>query len=97
MSKKVDSCINCFGVNVLKNWTLYSWWQRYKCKDCEKSFTVWGVRWSYSEKKINDVSNAYIHNHISARDLAKQYNLSTSTIVNRGKNHKNNCKICQDK
>ena len=88
-------CLHCHSDQVQKNGVLPRGGQRYACKDCHKHFTVgWKARWTYDQWFKENIVNLYCHLHTWARDVAKRFNISTSTIVDRGKQHKKECRQC---
>ena len=87
-------CTKCFSINVKKHWLLKSWWQRYYCKDCSNSFTVWWLRWTYSEFFKHKIIENYCHKWLKAREMIKYYNISSRTLVKRAKEHKKKCLKC---
>jgi transposase-like protein len=83
-----QACPHCGSHKVHKNGILPTGGQRFMCLKCEKHFTLNGARNTYSEGFKNQIAEMYIVRKISARTLAKKYQLSTCTIVHRGKYYK---------
>ncbi len=92
--KRLRECLYCHGEHVQKNGQLPKGWQRFRCTDCHKQFTLWGVRWTYDEAFRKKVVDAYCHNDLDARSVAQKYELSTSTIVAWAKKHRKDCDQC---
>lgn len=69
--------------------------QRWKCVDCGDHFTIGGKRGTYSERFKERIAQQYLHQQKTARELADETGLSTSTIVARGKVHKKTCTHCR--
>ncbi len=91
----MKKCLHCKWEKVQKNWVLPRGWQRYACRDCHKHFTVWWkARGTYDQAFKQKIVDLYCHLHSGAREVAKKFNLSTSTIVEWGKSHKKECKKC---
>lgn len=88
--KKI-TCPNCNIDFLKKNWILKSWWQRYRCFSCSKSFSYWWTRWSYSKEFKEKLVDLYCHKNYSAREIAKKYNVSTYSIVAWSKEHRMMC------
>ena len=78
-------CVHCNGNKIQKNGILKWGWQRYKCLTCSRHFTVGGIRGTYDDDFKVKIADFYINRKISARKLARKYNISTSTIVTWGK------------
>ncbi len=93
IEKKVDmvsdfeliSCVHCESDKIQKNGILKWGGQRYKCLCCSRHFTVGGIRGTYDDEFKRKIADYYINRRISARKLARKYNISTSTIVTWGK------------
>ncbi len=82
------ACPHCASHSVQKNGVLQSGWQRFICADCERHFTLNGIRNTYSDLFREQIADFYINRKISARKLSRKYQLSTSTIVQRWKFYK---------
>lgn len=88
-------CLKCPSDQIQKNGVLPGGGQRYKCKDCESHFTLWGLRGTYTDEFRKKIVELYCHTHYAVRELAKKFQLSTSTIVQRSKEHKKFCQKCK--
>jgi Transposase and inactivated derivatives len=80
-NKKIDSCPICGGKKYIKHGT-YKGIQRYKCKECMKTFsTSTNSLWSYSKKDLN-IWIKFIELMIKRRSLrfcAKKLNINLAT------------------
>ncbi len=88
-------CIYCKTSDIVKNWILKYWWQRYRCKKCYKSFTNWWKRWTYLRSYKLNIVLEYCHKNMSAREIIKKYNISTATLIKWSKKHKQSCNVCK--
>ncbi len=95
-AKNVLECLFCHSEDIQKNGVLPRGGQRYNCTACHKHFTVGGEgRWTYDQSFKELIVDQYCHKHTGARDVAKKFHISTSTLIQRAKNHKQSCKKCQ--
>lgn len=88
-------CLKCLSTHVQKNGVLPSGGQRYKCKECFSHFTLWGLRGTYTDTFRQKIIELYCHSNHAVRRIAKNFELSTSTIIQRSKDHKKICKKCK--
>ncbi|UFX82918.1 transposase [Candidatus Absconditicoccus praedator] len=87
------NCFNC-GNKLNKNGKLKSGGQRYRCFSCNKTYTQGGTRGTYTPEFKEKIIDFYCHKKVSARKLAKKFNVSTFSLVNWAKQHRKNCKKC---
>ncbi len=94
----VLDCLFCHSQDIQKNGVLPRGGQRYNCTACHKHFTVgWEWRGTYDESFKNSIVDRYCHKREGAREVAKKFHISTSTLIQRAKTHKQSCKTCQPK
>lgn len=90
----MKNCIYCKDKNIVKNWILKNWWQRFRCRLCSKTFTIWWIRWTYDNNFREKIIDNYCHKHISAREIVAKYKISSATLISWAKDHKRYCKNC---
>lgn len=90
------NCLYCTSNSVNKNWKLPSWWQRRRCFDCSKQFSVGWKRWTYSKEFKDTIMKEYCHSPKTAREVIHDYHISSTTLVKRKKEHKKDCDICSN-
>jgi len=84
---KTMNCIRCTSTTLHKNGILPSGWQRWRCFDCDKQFSVWGKRWTYTETFKADVIDEYCHSDKTARQVVADHHISSATLIKWKKEH----------
>lgn len=90
-------CIHCTWDQIKKNGRLASWWQRRKCWDCKKQFSIWWARDTYTPEFKNKVTDEYCHTPSGAQKVIQKYGISSRTLISRKKKHIQDCDSCQQK
>ena len=90
----MTDCLYCTWAHVRKNWKLDSWGQRWKCVDCDKQFSTWWSRDTYSPEFKKQVIDEYCHSPAWARTVLKKYGISSRTLVKWKKDHLGDCTSC---
>ena len=91
----MSDCIHCKSQEISKNGKLSSGWQRRKCKDCNKQFSLWWARDSYSSEFKQKVIDQYCHTSSKAKDILQKYRISSRTLIKRKKKHIQDCTLCK--
>jgi transposase-like protein len=78
-------CKYCHYPQTIKRWWYGKDWQRYKCKSCNRTFTIWSTKrkyYSFIEKQhVVNISKWYSN---LAR-VCRIYKISKNTVYNRRK------------
>ena len=90
----MSDCIHCDSQDIRKNWKLASGGQRRKCKDCNKQFSSWWARDTYTPEFKKEVIDLYCHSPSKAKEVLKKYGISSRTLIKRKKDHIDDCSIC---
>ena len=89
------ACIYCKSLKIKKNWFTATWAQRYKCLECWANYSHWGVRWSFDPDFREKSVTLFCHWHLTAREAVKEYGISSATLIDWAKKHRERCEICQ--
>ena len=87
-------CLFCFSNKIKKYGLAEAWGQRYKCNDCNHTFSLGGKRWTYDTQFKHRVTENYCHKGLTAQEVVKHYGISTRTLINWSKDHKGTCPLC---
>lgn len=91
MSDQVLHCIKCKSPHTKKHGRGRNASQRFFCGECCSSFTLDGVRGTYTPEFKQSVVEAYCHQSASAKGIVQEYGISTRTLIKRKKDHQKNC------
>ena len=92
--KNIVDCIYCFSHKIKKHGIVKNHGQRYKCNDCNRTFTLGGTRGTYNNGFKERVVENYCHRRQKAADMVTHYGISTATLIKRSKDHKKECIRC---
>lgn len=95
ISKNSIRCILCYSNKTKKYWILKGWWQRYKCNQCNHTFTLWGIRWTYDDVFKKWVIENYCHRKQKVTEVLEHYWISSRTLIKWSKEHKKDCQSCK--
>lgn len=84
-------CKQCKSTNTIKYGQGRNHAQRYLCHDCEHTFTPKGIRGTYSPSFIEKVNELYCHQQKKAKEIIKEFWISSRTLVKRKKAHQSHC------
>lgn len=87
-------CLYCHTDHIVKNGKLPGWWQRWKCVDCDQQFSVWWKRGTYDPVYKEQVATEYCHTNATAQQLVEKHHISSKTLIDWSKKHKQNCAKC---
>ena len=90
-------CVYCHSDQIIKNGKLPSWWQRFKCHECDHQFTTWGKRGTYNPIYKEQVVKEYCHTPATAQEVIQKHHISSKTLIDWSKKHKTTCTECQQK
>lgn len=93
-SISMTDCMYCPSDHVRKNWKLSSGGQRWKCAECDKQFSTWWARDTYSPEFKKQVIDEYCHSPSGSKTVLKKYGISSRTLVKRKKEHLDDCPSC---
>lgn len=87
----MTDCIKCHSPYTKKNGRGRNDSQRFFCGTCCSSFTLEGVRGTYTPEFKASVVDAYCHQKAKAQEVIQDFGISSRTLIKRKKEHQQDC------